>query len=172
LLRIEVPGGDGARPIRSRIVKFGTFEADLNSGELYKSGLRQNLNGQPFEVLCLLLEHPQQIVTREEFQQRIWSKDIYRFMAPFREVSVEADVAEQAAVQIPISEGPQAHTLSRIKIKGQMGEREPRAPKHWRKAAVMDVGSDFGCHGLYILAALSGDRTTKIGKIHAGPTSD
>ena len=39
LLRIEVPGGDGATPTRSRIVKFGTFEADLNSGELYKSGL-------------------------------------------------------------------------------------------------------------------------------------
>jgi hypothetical protein len=52
--------------------------------------------------------------------KRIWSKDIYRFMAPVKEISVEADVAEQAAVQIPISEGPQAHTLSRIKIKGQM----------------------------------------------------
>jgi len=81
LLRIEVPGGDGATPIRSRIVKFGTFKADLNSGEL---------------------EHPQQIVTREEFQQRIWSEDIYRFMASVKEISVEADVAEQAAVQIPL----------------------------------------------------------------------
>jgi DNA-binding winged helix-turn-helix (wHTH) protein len=177
LLRIEVPGGDGATPTRSRIVKFGTFEADLNSGELNKSGLRQKLNGQPFEVLCLLLEHPRQIVTREEFQQRIWSKDIfvdydlalrkaitrlreslgdsaenprfietiprkgYRFMAPVKEISVEADVAEQAAVQIPISEGPQADTLSSIKIKGQIGEREPRAPKHWRKAAVMGVSA-------------------------------
>jgi TolB-like protein/DNA-binding winged helix-turn-helix (wHTH) protein len=50
---------------------------DLDAGELRKSGMRQKLAGQPFEVLRLLLERPQEIVTREELQQRIWPKDTF-----------------------------------------------------------------------------------------------
>jgi eukaryotic-like serine/threonine-protein kinase len=72
-----VGGMMGPSPAQARIPKFGTYEVDRDSGELYKSGVRQKLTSQPFEVLCLLLEHPQQIVTREEFQQRIWSKDTF-----------------------------------------------------------------------------------------------
>src|SRR5438067_10865453 len=64
-------------PIQARILKFATYEVDRDSGELYKPGVRQKLTGQPFEVLCLLLERPSQIVTREEFQERIWSKDTF-----------------------------------------------------------------------------------------------
>jgi TolB-like protein/DNA-binding winged helix-turn-helix (wHTH) protein len=62
---------------QSRILRFAVFEIDLESGELRKSGMRQKLGGQPFEVLRLLLEHPQQIVTREELQQHIWPKDTF-----------------------------------------------------------------------------------------------
>lgn len=64
-------------PTHARILKFATYEVDRDSGELYKSGVRQKLTGQPFEVLCLLLERPNQIVTREEFRERIWSKDTF-----------------------------------------------------------------------------------------------
>jgi len=64
-------------PVQSRIIKFGIFEVALESGELYKAGVRQKVTGQPFEVLRLLLEHPQQIVTREELQHHIWPKDTF-----------------------------------------------------------------------------------------------
>ena len=64
-------------PAHARIVKFAVFVVDLETGELYKAGVRQKVTGQPFEVLRLLLEHPQQIVTREELQQRIWPKDTF-----------------------------------------------------------------------------------------------
>jgi TolB-like protein/DNA-binding winged helix-turn-helix (wHTH) protein/Flp pilus assembly protein TadD len=50
---------------------------DLDACELHKSGVRQKLGGQPFEVLCLLLEHPGQIVGREELQHRIWPADTF-----------------------------------------------------------------------------------------------
>jgi TolB-like protein/DNA-binding winged helix-turn-helix (wHTH) protein len=50
---------------------------DLEGGELRKSGLRQKLTGQPFEVLRLLLEHPQQVVTREELQKHLWPADTF-----------------------------------------------------------------------------------------------
>ena len=64
-------------PSRLRVLKFGVFEVDLNAGELRKAGMRQKLAGQPFQVLQLLLEHPQEIVTREELQHRIWPKDTF-----------------------------------------------------------------------------------------------
>ena len=67
----------GSAPAQSRVVKFGVFEADLEAGELRKSGMRQKLAGQPFQVLQLLLEHPQHIVTHEELQQRIWPQGTF-----------------------------------------------------------------------------------------------
>ncbi|MBV8569390.1 MAG: winged helix-turn-helix domain-containing protein, partial [Acidobacteriaceae bacterium] len=60
-----------------RLLKFGTFEVDLDAGELRKSGVRQKLNGQPFQVLQVLLERPQQVVTREELRQRLWPENTF-----------------------------------------------------------------------------------------------
>src|SRR5215471_15966312 len=62
--------------VRSRI-RFGAFEADLDSGELRKHGVRIKLQDQPFQILALLLEHPGQVVTREELQRRLWPADTF-----------------------------------------------------------------------------------------------
>jgi len=62
---------------RNGTVRFGTFEADLRSGEVRKSGSRIKLQEQPFKVLQILLEHPGDLVTREELQSRIWPKDSF-----------------------------------------------------------------------------------------------
>jgi len=59
-------------PSQPRVVKFGVFEVDLQAGEVRKAGVRQKLAGQPFQILQVLLEHPQEIVTREELRERIW----------------------------------------------------------------------------------------------------
>src|SRR6266513_625978 len=61
-----------AIPSQSRVLKFGVFEVDLQAGEVRNAGMRQRLAGQPFQVLQVLLEHPQEIVTREELRQRMW----------------------------------------------------------------------------------------------------
>jgi Tol biopolymer transport system component/DNA-binding winged helix-turn-helix (wHTH) protein len=53
-------------------VRFGTFEVDLRAGELRKSGVKLKLTGQPFQVLAILLQHPGEVVTREELQKRLW----------------------------------------------------------------------------------------------------
>jgi TolB-like protein/DNA-binding winged helix-turn-helix (wHTH) protein/Flp pilus assembly protein TadD len=55
-----------------RVIRFGIFEVDLQSGELRKSGLKLKLTGQPFKVLAILLERPGDVVTREELQKRLW----------------------------------------------------------------------------------------------------
>jgi DNA-binding winged helix-turn-helix (wHTH) protein len=52
--------------------RFGTFEADTASGELRKNGIRLRLQDQPFQVLILLLEHPGEVLTREQLRQKLW----------------------------------------------------------------------------------------------------
>src|SRR5262245_30867205 len=56
---------------------FGVFELDLRSGELRKRGLRVPLQQQPFQVLAMLLEHPGQVVFREELQKKLWPADTF-----------------------------------------------------------------------------------------------
>lgn len=53
-------------------VRFGAFEVDLRAGELWKSGRKRKLTGQPFAVLAILLERPGEVVGREELQKRLW----------------------------------------------------------------------------------------------------
>jgi len=65
-----------AAETQERIVKFGVFEVDLDAGEVRKAGMRQRVAPQPFEVLRVLLEHPQEIVTHEALRQRVWPHDI------------------------------------------------------------------------------------------------
>ena len=60
-----------------RVLKFGVFEVDLEAGELRKSGMQLKLVGQPFQVLQLLLQHPQEIVTREELRKCLWPEDTF-----------------------------------------------------------------------------------------------
>jgi TolB-like protein/DNA-binding winged helix-turn-helix (wHTH) protein/Flp pilus assembly protein TadD len=58
-------------------VRFGVFEADLRSRELFKQGRKVRLHQQAFQTLALLLEHPGELVTRDELQRRLWSSDTF-----------------------------------------------------------------------------------------------
>ena len=60
-----------------RVVRFGVFELDLSAGELRKNGVKLRLQGQPFQVLTLLLERSGEVVTREELQQELWPSDTF-----------------------------------------------------------------------------------------------
>src|SRR5215472_7053223 len=51
---------------------FGVFEVDLRAAELRKHGVRVKLQEQPFQILSLLLEHPGEVVTREELRGKLW----------------------------------------------------------------------------------------------------
>ncbi len=52
--------------------RFGRYEADADSGELRKGGIRVQLQDKSFEVLLALLERPGEPVTRAEIQHRLW----------------------------------------------------------------------------------------------------
>src|SRR5579872_1220881 len=62
---------------QSRIARFGIFEVDLQEGALRRSGLRQKLGPQPFQVLQAMLERPTEVVTRDELRERLWHEDTF-----------------------------------------------------------------------------------------------
>jgi TolB-like protein len=64
---------------KTRRFSFGQFELDVRSGELRRQGIRIKLQDQPFQVLCMLLERPGDLVTREEIQQRLWPDTVVEF---------------------------------------------------------------------------------------------
>ena len=60
---------------QSQIVRLGPFKLDLKAGELHKDGRRLRLQEQPFRVLQMLVEHPDEVVTREELRKKLWPND-------------------------------------------------------------------------------------------------
>lgn len=56
---------------KTRVIRFGVFEVDLEEAELRKSGIRIKLQEQPFQILAMLLERAGQTVTREELRCRL-----------------------------------------------------------------------------------------------------
>jgi Tol biopolymer transport system component/DNA-binding winged helix-turn-helix (wHTH) protein len=61
----------------SQVMRFGNYEVDVRLGELRKNGIRVKLTGQPFQILVILLEHPGDLVTREQLQRRLWQSDTF-----------------------------------------------------------------------------------------------
>jgi DNA-binding winged helix-turn-helix (wHTH) protein len=57
-------------------IRFGVFEADLASGELYREGRLVPLQQQPFEVLRALVERAGEVVTREALRKRLWPEGV------------------------------------------------------------------------------------------------
>ena len=75
-MRVRYPSMEEDHQVRGRL-RFGVFELDLRAGELRKHGLRVRLQEQPFQVLATLLEHPGEVVTREELQRKLWPADTF-----------------------------------------------------------------------------------------------
>jgi TolB-like protein/DNA-binding winged helix-turn-helix (wHTH) protein/Tfp pilus assembly protein PilF len=59
------------------IVRFGTYEVALHSGELRKAGVKIRVQQQPMKLLETLLERPGEVVTREELRGRIWANESF-----------------------------------------------------------------------------------------------
>ena len=54
------------------LFRFGIFEADQHTGEVRKQGRRIQLQGQPFEILIMLLERQGELVSRTQIRERLW----------------------------------------------------------------------------------------------------
>ncbi len=58
-------------------VRFGPFQLDLRAAELHNNGTKVRLPEQPFQILVELVEHPGEVVTREELRERLWRSDTF-----------------------------------------------------------------------------------------------
>ena len=58
-------------------IRFGVFEFVPQSGELRKQGAKIKLQGQPVEILAMLLAHPGEVVMREDLQKKLWPADTF-----------------------------------------------------------------------------------------------
>src|SRR5579864_6091224 len=138
------------------LVSIGTEPVELESPKVL-------LREQPFRILRILVERQGQMVTRQEIRQILWPNDT--FVDYERSINVAmailrkslADDADhpkyietlarrgyrliapvewqQNSTAAPDSIGSLAETLPTVEA--PMGEREPGAPKHWGKAAVV-----------------------------------
>ena len=65
-------------PLRhTSVVRFGTYEIALHSGELRRAGVRIRVQQQPLRLLEILLERPGEVVTREELRSQIWPNESF-----------------------------------------------------------------------------------------------
>jgi DNA-binding winged helix-turn-helix (wHTH) protein len=67
-----------AEPIPA-VVRFGDFELDLRSRELRRGRLRLNLETKPFQILELLVENSDRLVTRKELREKLWPDSFVEF---------------------------------------------------------------------------------------------
>ena len=138
------------------LVSVGTEPVESGSAKVL-------LREQPFRILRILVERQGQMVTRQEIRQILWPNDT--FVDYERSINVAMAILRKALADdadhpkyietlarrgyrliAPVewqenstaAQGPPgllAETLPRVE--GPMGEREPGAPKHWGKAAVV-----------------------------------
>jgi len=67
---------DAAHVSQPHLKRFGGFELDLLTGELSRNGTKSRLQGQPLQLIELLLQQPGQLVTREQVQRHLWPDGI------------------------------------------------------------------------------------------------
>jgi cholera toxin transcriptional activator len=75
LAGVSAPSSEIGR--KTRVARFGGFEADLDARELRKQGRRIRLQDQPFAVLAILLERSGSVISREDIRQKLWPADTF-----------------------------------------------------------------------------------------------
>jgi Tol biopolymer transport system component/DNA-binding winged helix-turn-helix (wHTH) protein len=67
----------GSQQRTKTVIRFGTFEADLDTQELRNHGVLLRLPGQSFQVLRMLLDRRGTLVTRDEMRTALWPSDTF-----------------------------------------------------------------------------------------------
>ena len=62
---------------KASVYQFGVFEFDSHTAELRKGGIKLKLQEQQRQVLVRLLEHPDEIVSRDELRSLLWSENTF-----------------------------------------------------------------------------------------------
>ena len=61
----------------SPLHRLGNIEIDLLSHRVVKDGMELSLTRKEFEILELLLSRPGEVITRDEFLNKLWGEEVY-----------------------------------------------------------------------------------------------
>ena len=67
----------GPRAEFGQRIRFGEFQLDPSTRELWRNGQKFSLQEQPFQILTALLERPGQLISREDLRKRLWSSSTF-----------------------------------------------------------------------------------------------
>jgi TolB-like protein/DNA-binding winged helix-turn-helix (wHTH) protein/Tfp pilus assembly protein PilF len=66
-----------APALSRRILRFGPFELNVDTGQLRKSGIELRLRPQAAKVLALLATQPGEVVRRDQLREELWGRDVF-----------------------------------------------------------------------------------------------
>ena len=125
--------------VAGNAVCFGPFKLDLKAGELLQDGRKIRLQEQPFQVLKMLLQHPGEVVSREEIKKKLWPNDTI----------VEFDHSINAAIKkLRLALGDSAEEPQYVETVARRGYRL-MVPVEW-------VGERSGAQGAEVTAGAEG----------------
>jgi Tol biopolymer transport system component/DNA-binding winged helix-turn-helix (wHTH) protein len=139
-----------------QLVRFGAFEANLETGELRKNGEKVPLQGQPFQVIAILLRKAGELVSREELRRNVWPGDTF----------VDFDHALNTAItKIRIALGDEADNPTFVETMPRRGYRfigqvdkpgllAPTPKKHFERLTSKAPWISVGVTLLALLAAI------------------
>jgi DNA-binding winged helix-turn-helix (wHTH) protein len=109
-----------------RVLTIGRSTLDLRTRRLRRGGRIVALQNRPFELLTLLINHADTVVTREAIREAIWS-----------DVVVEYDQNINFAIrQIRVALGPDADRLQTVPRRGYRFAGPVGFSKPWRGAVL------------------------------------
>jgi len=135
---------------QSELVRFGKFELNVRTGELFSIGTaaagagsaKVLLREQPFQILRILVERQGTIVTRQEIRQVLWPNDtVVEFD---RSINVAMTILRKALAD-DADHPKYIETLARrgyrLIAPVESHQQEPRASRYPRNAAVLGASA-------------------------------
>ena len=137
-------------------VRFGIFELDLRTGELRKKGAKLKLEGQPIQILCLLLERPGELLTQDEIRRKLWpdgtvvefENSIKTALRKLRQALDDEAATPRYIETLPRRGYRFIASVNTLPAEGAAAEENPPEPavmrgltiRRWKPAAVLAVG--------------------------------
>jgi DNA-binding winged helix-turn-helix (wHTH) protein len=126
-----------------RIVRFSTFEVNLQIGELRQRGQKVRLQEQPFQGLAALLERPGEIVTREELRSKLWPADTFvdfdhSLNAAIKRLRVALGESAEKPIFIETLARRGYRLIGSVEVSAATPSTRPR-PRQWRSATTYAV---------------------------------
>jgi TolB-like protein/Flp pilus assembly protein TadD len=150
------------------LIRFGEFELNEQTLELYKNGLLIHFQQQPARVLAFLLNHRGSLVTREQIRLAIWGEDTFVDFEQglnFCIRQIRLALNDQAEHPRHIETLPRLgyRFISQIEARGEAEQHAP-ADRHIR-IAVAPIEDLSGNSENYFAAGLTEDMISALSRI-------